>query len=243
MNDTVLITGGSRGIGRACAMAMAREGYRIAVVCRSRKEEAESLVQQLRENGTDAEYYLCDAADGDSVRNVVEQVTRRFGRIDVLINNAGIAQIRLFTDLSEEDWNRMMDVNAGGVFHFCHAVAPQMISRKKGSIINVSSMWGIAGASCEVHYSASKAAVIGFTKALARELGPSGIRVNCIAPGVIETEMNAELTEETMDSLRDEIPLGHIGRPEDVAEAAVFLASTRASYITAQVLSVDGGIL
>ena len=174
---------------------------------------------------------------------VSDEITQRFGRIDVLVNNAGIAQIKLFTDTDENDWNRIMGVNAGGIYNMCRAIVPQMISRKNGRIINMSSMWGISGASCEVIYSASKAAVIGFTKALAKELGPSGITVNCIAPGVIDTEMNAELDDETRKELTDEIPLERFGSPEDVAGAVLFLASDQASYITGQVLGVDGGIL
>ena len=204
---------------------------------------AKRLKRPLRERGTDAVAYLCDVSDAGQVRRVSDEITQRFGRIDVLVNNAGIAQIKLFTDTDENDWNRIMGVNAGGIYNMCRAIVPQMISRKNGRIINMSSMWGISGASCEVIYSASKAAVIGFTKALAKELGPSGITVNCIAPGVIDTEMNAELDDETRKELTDEIPLERFGSPEDVAGAVLFLASDQASYITGQVLGVDGGIL
>lgn len=243
MNKTALITGGSRGIGRAIARALARSGYRIAVIYRSRIEEAERLAAELRESGTDAECYRCDISDQAEVMKTVEEVLRRFVKIDVLVNNAGISQIIPFTDISEEDWKRMFDVNINGMYNCSKAVMPHMISRKYGRIINISSMWGISGASCEVHYSASKSAVIGFTKALAKEMGPSGITVNCIAPGFIDTEMNASLEPEIVERLIDEIPAGRAGRPEDVAEAAVFFASEGASYITGQVLSVDGGIM
>ena len=243
MNDTVVVTGGSRGIGKSVTEAFAAAGYRVALIYASRRKEAEKTAESLRERGTDAVAYLCDVSDAGQVRRVSDEITQRFGRIDVLVNNAGIAQIKLFTDTDENDWNRIMGVNAGGIYNMCRAIVPQMISRKNGRIINMSSMWGISGASCEVIYSASKAAVIGFTQALAKELGPSGITVNCIAPGVIDTEMNAELDDETRKELTDEIPLERFGAPEDVAGAVLFLASDQASYITGQVLGVDGGIL
>ena len=243
MSKTVLITGGSRGIGRACAKAFAAAGYRVAVIYNNAAEAAEELVAELISSGTDTAAFRCDVASFDGVGKVVADVKKRFGNIDVLVNNAGIAQIKLFTDITESEWDRMFDVNVKGVFNFCSHVVPGMVSEKKGRIINVSSMWGITGASCEVHYSASKAAVIGFTKALAQELGPSGITVNCIAPGVIATDMNSGLDQETMAQLEDEIPLMRIGEPEEVAASAVFLASEGASYITGQILSVNGGMV
>ena len=182
----------------------------------------------------------------EAIKQVEEaalQIMKRFGRVDVLVNNAGIAQIKMFTDTTEEDWDRMMGVNVRGLYNTCRAFVPQMISRKSGRIINLSSMWGIAGASCEVAYSTSKAAVIGFTKSLAKELGPSGITVNCVAPGVIDTEMNEEITPEVMEELRNEIPLQRIGSASEVAGVVSFLASQEARYVTGQVISVDGGIL
>lgn len=244
MGRTAVITGGSRGIGRAAAVKFAEAGYSgVAVIYRSDDAAADELVKELRERGTDAERYRCDVASYDQTQKTAEEIIKRFGHVDVLVNNAGIAQIKLLIDQTEEDWDNIMGVNAKGVFNCCRHFLPHMLSRKSGRIINVSSMWGITGASCEVAYSASKAAVIGFTKALAQETGPSGVTVNCVAPGVINTEMNASLSEADMRSLCDEIPLMRIGQPEEAASAILFLASDEAAYITGQVLSVNGGMV
>lgn len=243
MNKTVVITGGSRGIGRAAALKFAAAGYRVAVIYRSDDNAAKTLIDELKMAGTDAESYKCDVASYSQVADTAALIMQRFGKVDVLVNNAGIAQIKLLIDHTEEDWDRIMDVNAKGVFNCCRHFLPDMLSRKSGRIINVSSMWGISGASCEVAYSASKAAVIGFTKALAQETGPSGVTVNCVAPGVIDTEMNAALSMEDMRALCDEIPLMRIGRTDEAASAILFLASDEASYITGQVLSVNGGMV
>lgn len=174
---------------------------------------------------------------------MVSDIEKSLGSVGVLVNNAGIAEQALFSDISEEMWDRMFAVNVKGAYNCAQAVLPSMIHEKRGRIVNISSMWGISGASCEVHYSASKAAVIGFTRALAKELGPSGITVNCIAPGVIATEMNGRLSPETMAELKENTPLNRIGVPEDIAEAILFLASDRAAFITGQTLSVDGGFI
>ena len=178
-----------------------------------------------------------------TVANVVKQAIDTFGRIDVLINNAGVASQGLFTDISDIEWNEVLDVNLNGVFNVTQAVLPYMIRQKSGSIINISSMWGQVGASCEVAYSAAKAGVIGLTKALAKEVGPSGVRVNCIAPGLIETGMNQELTLEDVAAIVDVTPLGRIGSTNDVASSALFLASDESSFITGQVLGVNGGYI
>ena len=176
-------------------------------------------------------------------RAAVEELFRLAGPVDVLVNNAGIAQQKLFTDVTEEDWRRVFAVDVDGVFRCCQCALPHMIHEKAGSIVNISSMWGQVGASCEVAYSAAKAAVIGLTKALAQELGPSHIRVNCVCPGVIDTEMNAALGADTMDALREETPLGRIGAPEDVAAAVSFLAGEESSFVTGQILGVNGGFV
>ncbi|WP_050699173.1 elongation factor P 5-aminopentanone reductase [Anaeromassilibacillus senegalensis] len=237
---TALITGGARGIGAACARGLAQDGFRVAVNYQSSRDKAEALCETLqRINGLEHLAIQADVAD----RAQVEAMFARVGSVDVLVNNAGIAQQKLFTDLTDADWDRMFAVDVKGVFLCCQAALPYMIHEKRGAIVNISSMWGQVGASCEVHYSAAKAAVIGLTKALAKELGPSQIRVNCIAPGVIATEMNALLDTETMEALREETPLETIGTAEQVADAVRFLASDRASFITGQVLGVNGGMI
>ena len=243
MAKTILITGGSRGIGRACVELFARRGWRAVFLCRTRADAAKMLVDKLRAEGCDAEYFLCDVSDRARVDEVVGEILRRCHRIDALVNNAAISQIKLFTDLTPEDWRRMFAVNVDGVFNCTQAVLGGMISEKSGAIVNISSMWGQVGASCEVAYSAAKAAVIGLTKALAKEVGPSGVRVNCVCPGVIDTDMNAALDEETRAALRDETPLERIGTPEDVARAVAYLCSEEASFITGQILGVNGGMI
>ena len=243
MAKTILITGGSRGIGRACVELFARKGWHVAFLCRAREDAAKMLVDNLRAEGCDVEYFLCDVSDRARVNEVVGEILRRCHRIDALVNNAAVAQIKLFTDLTPEDWRHMFAVNVDGVFNCTQAVLGGMISEKSGAIVNISSMWGQVGASCEVSYSAAKAAVIGLTKALAKEVGPSDVRVNCVCPGVIDTDMNAELDEATRAALRDETPLERIGTPEDVARAVAYLCSEEASFITGQILGVNGGMI
>lgn len=238
---TALVTGASRGIGRAVARRLAQDGFQVIVnYCRS-KEQAEGLAGQINQTYGENRARLIQADISD--RNQVEAMFAQAGEVDVLVNNAGIAQQKLFTDLTEQDWDRMFDVDVKGVFHCCQCALPGMIHRKRGKIINISSMWGQVGASCEVHYSAAKAAVIGMTKALAKELGPSGVQVNCVAPGVINTEMNANLDELTMRELKEETPLGVIGTAGDIAAAVAFLAGGESDFITGQVLGVNGGMI
>lgn len=240
---TVWITGASGGIGNAAARLFADEGYQVAAgYCRGR-ESAEALCAELRSRGCVAEPFGADLSDPAAVAQALRAIEDAFGGVDVLVNNAGVAQQKLLTDMTDGEWRRMFAVNTDSVFYCCRAVIPQMVRRQAGSIVNVSSVWGIRGASCEAAYSASKAAVIGLTRALAKELGPSGIRVNCVAPGVIDTPMNACFDAETMAALADETPLCRIGSPREAAEAILFLASDRAKFITGQTLSADGGFM
>ena len=233
---TVLITGGSRGIGRAMVELFSKEGYSVAFTYKNSENEAKSLAET-----TGALAIRADSASEEDVLRAVKLAEEHLQGIGCLINNAGVSSFSLFTDLTLEDWNRFISINLTGAFLYSKAVIPGMVHRKSGSIINISSMWGIVGSSCEVHYSTTKAALIGMTKALAKELGPSGIRVNAIAPGVIATDMNRALGEEDIAVLKDETPLMKIGSPLDVAKAALFLAGDCADFITGEVMNISGG--
>lgn len=240
----VLITGASGGIGAAIAEAFARAGCGLVLHYHKGENRARALAQRLTEMYSIPALPLCaDLSDTNAVNAMFARAAEEFPFIDTVVNNAGIAAQKLFTDLTDEDWNRMIDVNLSGTFRTCRAALPEMIRRKQGTIINISSMWGEVGASCEVAYSAAKAGVIGLTKALAKEVGPSGITVNCIAPGAIRTPMLDCFTEEDLAALAEETPVGRIGAPEDVAAACVFLASEGARFITGQVLGVNGGFV
>ncbi|MBQ8431334.1 MAG: 3-oxoacyl-ACP reductase FabG [Clostridia bacterium] len=232
----VLITGGSRGIGAACVRAFCARGDRVVFLYRTRTEDAQALATEVGAKALQA-----DVTDPLAVEAAVEAACRHLGSIDVLVNNAGISQIKLFTDLSNEDWSRMLGTHLDGAFYVTRAVARHMIAQQGGRIVNVGSMWGKTGASCEVHYSTAKAGLRGLTMALAKELGPSHITVNAVEPGVIETEMNASLDAETRAALCDATPLCRMGTPAEVAAAVCFLASEDAAFITGQVLGVDGG--
>ena len=237
-----VITGASRGIGAALAFEFAKSGFPVIVNYQSAEKAALDVCGRIEAFGGKALPFRCDVADRGNVDMMIKTALDRFGRIDVLVNNAGVSQIKLFTDITPDDWRKMVSVNLDGVFNCCQSVLPAMIHEKSGRIINISSVWGVYGASCEVHYSAVKAGVIGLTKALAKETAPSGITVNAIAPGCIMTDMlRRECTDETLTALAEETPLGRLGTPEDVAKAAVFLSSESASFITGQVLGVDGG--
>lgn len=240
---SVLITGASRGIGRAAALTFAREGWWVAANYNNSENEALSLVEEIKAMGGTAIAIRCDVSDYDACASMIKQAEAAFGRIDALINNAGISCDMLFTDTSPADWRHTFAVNVDGAYNCCRAVLGGMLERKRGSIVNISSIWGITGGSCEVAYSASKAALIGLTKALAKELGPSNIRVNCVAPGVIDTDMNRNLTPDDIAALSDETPLCRTGTPEEAAEAIFFLASEKASFITGAVLGINGGLL
>ena len=238
-----LITGGSRGIGAATAYRFAQEGYKVTFFYRSDDESAQYTRQKIMNLTYDCLAYKVDVRDLDAVEAAVKEAVDTFGPVDVLISNAGVSKIELLTKTDPEEWNRIMDTNIGGLYNLVHTILPSMISRHSGNIVTVSSMWGQTGASCEVAYSTSKAAIIGFTKALAQEVGPSNIRVNCVAPGVIDTEMNAVLDDETREALSEETPLCRIGTAEEVADAIFYLAEDTSSFITGQVLGVNGGYI
>lgn len=239
----VLITGGAGGIGSALSVAFAQAGCNVAVhYCRN-KSGAHRLAKIISESyGTDALAVEADVADRGSVNDMFDVIDRTLGGVDVLVNNAGIAQQKLFTDITAEDWRNMLGVNLDGVFNCTQeALKRYMLKKHDGVILNISSMWGQVGASCEAHYSAAKAGVIGLTKALAKEVGLSGIRVNCICPGVVMTDMMKDFDAQTIGSLKEETPLNALGTPKDIADAAVFLCSSKAKFITGQILGVNGG--
>lgn len=215
----------------------------MGIVCRKAKDQAEALAEELAALGVPVKAYVCDVAQREQVQAMTAAFLREFGRIDVLVCNAGIARQELFADITEASWREVMGVDLDGVFYCAQAALPDMLHRKAGKIITLSSMWGQVGASCEVAYSTAKAGVIGLTKALAKELGPSGITVNCVAPGVIDTEMNGNLPQDIKDELAEETPLERLGTPEDVAQAVWFLASSAGDFFTGQVLAPNGGLI
>ncbi len=235
---TVLITGGSRGIGKAMVELFCESGYLVAFTYKSSADAARELSKR-----TGAVSIYADAESEQDIISAVDIAASQLGHIDCLVNNAGIASFELFTDTSLADWQRVFSINLNSAFLYSREVAKRMIVAHSGRIINVGSMWGISGSSCEVAYSSSKAALHGMTKALAKELGPSGVNVNAIAPGLIDTDMNAVLTEEALSMIIDETPLMRMGTPADVASLALFLASESSSFITGEVISVNGGYL
>lgn len=243
MNKTVVVTGAAKGIGAAIASLFAKNGYNVVINYNTSEAEALRLSDTLNSHGYSTITFKADVSNTTEAQLLIDYAVKTFGDVDVLINNAGISEQKLFTDITDNDWSKMISVNLGSVFNCSKAVSPLLIKKHNGTIVNVSSVWGVCGASCEVHYSASKSGVIGLTKALAKELGPSNIRVNCVAPGVIATDMNKQHSAETLAELADSTPLCRIGSPEEVAEAVYFLASDKASYITGQTLCVDGGFI
>ena len=238
-NKVALVTGGAKGIGSAIVKRLINDGYKVAFTYNNSEEKAQNLCAEL---GADCKAYKLEITDSNAVKTVVDEIEINFGEIHILVNNAGVAEQALFTDITDEMWHRMIDTNLSGAFYCSRAVLKYMINRKSGKIINIASIWGETGGSCEVHYSASKSGLIGMTKALAKEVGLSGITVNSVSPGVILTDMTSHFDEDTMNALKEETPLNKIGTPEDVAGAVAFLASKDADFITGQNISVNGGM-
>lgn len=240
---TAFISGASRGIGRAAALKLASLGYDLALNYHTNYEAAQNVQHEAQKYGVKVLLLAGDIADENNVREMFRKIGETFGGADVVVNNASFAEQLMFQDITYEKWRRMFAVTVDGAFFTVQNALPHMLHEKRGRIINVSSMWGEVGASCEVHYSAAKGALIAMTKALAKELGPSGITVNCITPGVIDTEMNAHLSAEDIAELCEETPLGRLGSPDDIAETVAFLASAEAGFITGQIIGVNGGFV
>ncbi len=241
MSKTALVTGSSRGIGRAAAIKLAKAGYNVCVNCVEREDKAAETVEEIRSLGVSSIYVKADVSDPDAVRSMVQKAREELGSIDVLVSNAGIAGQIQIQDVSKEQWDRYFAVNVGGAFNCIQSVLPDMLKKKSGCIVTVSSIWGLNGASCESVYSATKAALVGFTKSIAMELAPSGIRANCVAPGVIVTDMLSALPDGTLPMLSEETPLRRLGTPEEIGALIAFLCSEDAGFITGQVITSDGG--
>lgn len=239
MEKIALITGASGGIGAEIARSLHRDGFTTLLHYNRSKDRISALSEELG----GAETFRADFEKPEEIEEMFREIRARHGGVDLLVNNAGTASYGLFTDISPSEWRRLFAVNVDAVYHCCRLAIPYMVRSKRGKIINVSSIWGLCGASCEAAYSAAKSAVIGLTKALAKELGPSNITVNCVAPGVIMTDMLGSLSNETLELLKDETPLGRLGTPSDVAALVAFLASDKADFITGQVISPNGGFI
>ena len=239
MKKTIIVTGASRGIGAAIVKILAKEDYNIVLNYNKSEEIAKKMQEEFTKQGKNVEIFKADVSKREEVKKLIEFTINKFKKINVLINNAGISQTRLFTDITDEDWNNMLNVNLNSVFYMTQEVLPYMIHEKEGCIINISSIWGITGAACETHYSVAKAGVDAMTKSLAKELGPSNIRVNSIAPGIIDTDMNKYLSDEELANIEEEIPLGKIGSPETIAKCVKWLIED--DYTTGQIIGINGG--
>lgn len=237
-----VVTGGSRGIGREIALRFASEGASVAFTATSLSDKALETLSMVRALGVKAEAYACNACDFEATHAVMQAIQAEFGRIDILVNNAGVTRDTLVLRMSEQQWDDVLDTNLKGAFNACHAVVPMMMKQRSGSIVNMSSIVGVGGNAGQSNYAASKAGLIGFSKSLAKEMGSRGIRVNCLAPGFIETDMTGSVPEEVRKQWAQNIPLRRAGSPEDVAQAALFLASEMSSYITGQVIGITGGM-
>lgn len=242
-NKTVLVTGASRGIGKSIALKFAQSGYNVIINASNSFNDLIKTAEEIEQFQVTCLPIIADVSNYNSVKNMFQEISLVFNKIDIVINNVGISHVGLFTDLEEETWDKLINVNLKSLYNICHLAVPNMIREKSGNIINISSIWGITGASCEVAYSASKGGVNAFTKALSKELAPSGIRVNAIACGVIDTGMNNWLSTEERTALIDEIPINRIGQIEEVANLCHYLASDEASYLTGQVITLDGGMI
>ncbi len=238
---TVLVTGASGGIGKAICLEFAKTGYNVALCYNKSENEAKSLENEIANFNKNVMSIKCDLADETQIKNMIKAVNERFGGVDILVNNAGFSSIKMLCDVSENEWDKTFDVNVKSAFMCINEVSPYMVHNKWGRIINIASVWAHMGSACEAHYCASKSALLGLTKALSKEFALSGITVNCVSPGLIDTKMNAHLTDEEMSQVLSEIPMGRIGKPEDVANAVLFLAHEKSSYITGQTICVDGG--
>lgn len=243
MEKIALVTGSSRGIGRAIALRLAAEGYGVCVNCVERTDLAGELAARIKRDGGRAVACRADVSDPGQVAEMLALVKSELGKVSLLVNNAGIAGQMLFQDITQEQWRRYMGVNLDGAFNCCQAVLPDMLHEKSGCIVNISSIWGLRGASCEVAYSCTKAALVGLTRSLAMELAPSGIRVNCVCPGVIDTDMLSALPDGALDELARQTPMGRLGTPEDISGAVAYFASDAAAFVTGQVLCADGGFI
>lgn len=241
-SKVALVTGGARGIGKAICRSLAKDGFKIAINYNNSEKEALELKAEISKI-TQAEVFECDVSDSSQVKTMFSEILKTLGNVSVLVNNAGIAEQVLFTDITDEMWQKMINTNLSSAFYCSREVLKNMVNEKNGVIINIASMWGEVGASMEVHYSTAKAGLIGMTKALAKEVGLSGVRVNAVSPGVVLTDMMNSFSEEDKEILKDETPLNTLGTPEDIASAVSFLVSDKAKFITGQVLSVNGGFV
>ena len=239
MNKVIIITGASRGIGKEIAKGLSKKGYQIIANYNKSEEKATELKEELAQENIKIDIFKADVSKRKEAEELVKYTINKYGRIDVLINNAGISQIKEFTQITDEDWNNIINTNLNSVFYMTQEACKNMIHNKKGCIINISSIWGVIGASCEVHYSVSKAGIDAMTKSLAKEMGPSNIRVNSIAPGIINTEMNKKLNEEEINDIKEEIPLEKIGKAQDIEKCIEWLIEDE--YTTGQIISINGG--